>query len=501
MTRRLMVWLAGGVVLLTVFALVGCVLTTTVAPVKATGHPGYVAGTACDAAKCHDTYKHKEPYLGPCENCHGLDRWKPAVYSHEDPTFDNGMHPLIGCAMCHVEGEPLPSPECSSCHTAPHEGSSTCGNCHGTNAWGMRKPLPGDHVSLEGGHSTLSCFECHEAGPAPKTARTCTSCHGTNHGGLKKCETCHDPARGWEPTPGWSHDGFFKITGQHKKLECTQCHKNGKFPGTPKVCVGCHGKKHGGLTNCAKCHTTAGFKPSSFRHSSVFRLTGRHADLACTKCHYKRQYAKVLGNGSHACVSCHGTKHGGLTDCARCHTTAGFGIVDFTHPSSFPLTGGHRNVGCTRCHPSLVFTPPPSTNCANCHAGDSNHGSNVPPCQQCHTPTGGWNSASFNHPGSFPLTGGHAARACTACHPGSPAPVFSPVPSTVCEDCHAPRHGPGLQCADCHTVAGGFGTFSFDHSSTGFVLLGPHAVLGCNDRCHPSLIFSPPPNTTCDTCH
>ena len=26
-----------------------------------------------------------------------LEKWKPAKYSHIDTSFDNGMHPLIGC--------------------------------------------------------------------------------------------------------------------------------------------------------------------------------------------------------------------------------------------------------------------------------------------------------------------------------------------------------------------------------------------------------------------
>jgi hypothetical protein len=460
-TRRLSVWLAGAAVLLTVLALVGCVVAVTVTPAKAAGHPGFVAGTACDATGCHDSatakFQHKEPYLGPCDVCHTLDRWSPAVYTHKDASFDNGMHPLIGCAMCHTEGKPLPSKECSSCHEAPHEGSKTCVNCHTTTAWGMRKPLPDDHVSLLGGHSKLECFDCHDTSKTPAKPRTCTNCHGTNHGGLTNCQSCHDPSTGWEPKEGWSHSSFFKITGQHKKLDCTDCHKNGRFANTPKVCVGCHGKKHGGLTDCASCHTTAGFGSTTFRHSSVFALTGRHAKLKCTSCHADNQFARVLGNGSHQCVSCHGPQHGGLRDCADCHTTAGFEDTTFRHQTVFPLIGHHSTLACSQCHIGGEFLPLPSKVCAVCHAPDNPHNGGVPPCQDCHSPAapGGFNDVPHYTAHPIPLGGTHADTThCDRCHV---ALHFGATP-TPCATCHGtsgtaavlvPHVGPS-DCLHCH---------------------------------------------------
>jgi hypothetical protein len=453
-TRRLSIWLAGTALLLTVLALVGCVVAT-IPSVKAAAHPGFAAGTACDATGCHTPsyfkppFTHKEPYLGPCETCHTLNGWTPAVYTHKDSSFDNGMHPLIGCAMCHTEGQPLPSSQCSSCHEAPHLGSKACVNCHTTTAWGMRKPLPADHVSLLGGHSKLECFDCHDK--TPVKPRTCTNCHGTNHGGLTNCQDCHDPATGWEPKEGWSHSAFFRITGQHTKLDCTDCHENGRFANTPRVCVGCHGKKHGGLTDCANCHTPAGFDPSTFRHSSVFRLTGRHAQLPCTACHAQNQFARVLGKGSHQCVSCHGVQHGGLRDCASCHTTAGFEDATFRHQTAFPLIGVHATLACSQCHIGGEFFPPPSKVCANCHG--PMHGG-IAGCDRCHTPVSFTDVPPFTaHP--IPLGGAHASTThCDRCHTGL---NFVAYP-TQCVTCHGasgsastlvPHVGP-TACLDCH---------------------------------------------------
>jgi hypothetical protein len=455
-------------VLLTVFALVGCVVATTVTPVKAAAHPGYTAGTACDVAGCHTpdsfkpAYQHKEPYLGPCETCHSLNTWKPAAYAHKNKSFDNGMHPLIGCGMCHTEGQPLPSKECSSCHESPHGGFKACANCHTTNAWGMRKALPETHVSLLGGHDKLECFDCHKDAKATAKARTCTNCHGTNHGGLTNCQDCHDPSTKWKPKDGWNHDVFFKRVGAHAKLDCTDCHKGGRFANTPRVCVGCHGKQHGGLTDCAACHNPAskgGFKTTSFRHSSVFNLTGRHAKLDCAKCHPKRQFARVLGNGSHKCVSCHGSQHGGLTDCASCHTTSGFGSTTFSHAKVFPLVGRHATLRCDQCHlednpGNRTFFPKPGDKCVDCHG--AKHGGQTQ-CQTCHSNA----NPSFvpalsytaHHP--IPIGGTHADTSkCTRCHPSTSAssgPVFNNTPP-ACVTCHAdtlPHVGP-TDCIRCH---------------------------------------------------
>jgi hypothetical protein len=505
-TRRLSVWLAGAAVLATVLALVGCVVATTVGPVKAAAHPGYPAGIACDAPGCHDTYKHKQPYMGPCEDCHTLNSWTPAVYSHKDKSFDNGMHPNIGCVMCHTEGEPLPPRECRNCHEAPHGGLKACVNCHTTNAWGMRKPLPETHVSLLGGHAKLECFDCHKDAKATAKPRQCTNCHGTNHGGLTNCQDCHDPSTGWNPKEGWNHDTFFVRVGQHAKLDCNQCHKGGRFAGTPKVCVGCHGKQHGGLTDCSSCHTplaSAGFAYTKFRHSSVFPLTGQHTKIGCTSatgahtCHVTGtahgEFAKVRGNGSHACVDCHGAHHGGLTDCAACHTTAGFSATTFRH-TGFPLTGRHTTLRCDQCHPGGEFTPKPSTRCVDCHG--EKHGGQTQ-CQHCHTPAGFHDVPPFtDHP--IPLGGTHAdTTKCTRCHPttgpGS-GPVFN---NTVppCVTCHAatiPHVGP-TDCVRCHWPTS-WPDVHFTHSPIYFFpgVEAPHAY---NDP-----IFGPYP-TGCAKCH
>jgi hypothetical protein len=269
---------------------------------SATQHPPIPSGKTC--AECHDKDKtHLPPYKGACDRCHGLTSWRTVTYAHTDDVFNQGRHATLGCTYCHKEGYPPSSPDCGACHTAPHGGWTDCTGCHVPLTWLLRRPLPQGHLSLAGGHAKLSCLDCHARPKAPARPRSCTSCHGTKHGGLTNCGKCHDPANGWKPG-AFDHGAFFKLSGRHTRLRCASCHPGGRFAGTPTGCVGCHGSKHGGLTACAKCHTTSAFKPSTFRHSRVFPLSpGPHARLACARCHPSGLYAKVNGR---SCVGCHG---------------------------------------------------------------------------------------------------------------------------------------------------------------------------------------------------
>jgi hypothetical protein len=522
------VWLVGSALLAATSALVGCAVTATFTPVVAATHPAYTPGIACDAANCHNQYKHKEPYIGPCENCHNLVNWKRVTYKHVNKEFDQGMHPLIGCPTCHTEGEPLPSPECSACHDAPHKGLQTCSSCHSTLAWHYFKPVPSGHLALDGGHSKLICLDCHTAKATPTPHRTCTSCHGTNHGGLTTCQDCHTPAGMWKPKPGWNHNRFFVLLGHHKTLyaqgKCTACHVDNRFAGTPKVCVGCHGRQHGGLSDCASCHTTTAFEPPLFRHSSVFALTGAHAKLKCTTCHPNKVFTSAHAFGrtitrTHpACGDCHTPHHGGLTQCAECHTTSSFANTTFKHSTVFPLVGAHAALAaagkCSACHPGGRFASVLGRNCVDCHGGDSPHGSSVGACSQCHSPSA---ANGFNSPSAFPdhpvaLNAHHAnPQACRDCHQTL---VFSST-RRPCESCHAgagsaatkiPHVGP-TDCYSCHRPTVWSDTSKFTHPA--IPIVPPHTApphtslsfggypLGC-EGCHPGPDFT---SHTCTACH
>jgi len=432
-------------------------------------HPSIEASQTCTSCKAtnHD-YTHRTPFTGSCESCHSLNSWKDVRYTHTKNDFNVSFHAVIGCTACHTEGEPNPSPACETCHKqkSPHGvGAIPCGSCHNAIAWVVPKGVPEEHVSLEGGHEPLSCFDCHSSVRAPDAAdRGCVDCHGRNHGGLTACEDCHEPSRGWKPLPGFNHGAFFPLIGKHTQLECTNCHVNGRFAGTPNNCRGCHAVAHTGLTACEQCHTPRGFVPSTFNHTAKFRVTGKHRALACAKCHVKGKYKGTPTQ----CSGCHGAKHGGLTACQQCHTPAGFRPSTFAHASVFKLEGAHAKLACSKCHPDNQYgnnIGGGSTACTSCHG--AKHGG-LTACQQCHT-TSAFVPSTFAHASVFKLEGAHAKLACSKCHPDSQYANNIGGGSTACQACHladVPHVGP-TDCLRCHRPTG-WSNLDFTHPALSF---------------------------------
>ena len=451
-------------------------------------HPSFDVSLRCASKGCHsNTHRHEFPYFGECSKCHGLVSWRSVAYTHSDVDFNSGsaLHGVIGCVRCHVEGGPLPSKACQSCHSSPHGGWNDCGKCHLSLGWVLRRPLPAGHLTLAGGHSGLSCFDCHSRATGHAKPRTCTSCHGTKHGGLTDCAECHDPVSGWEHT-SFDHGAVFKIAGRHAGLACTRCHPNGRFANTSPACVSCHGPQHGGLRDCVRCHTVAGFIPSTFRHATVFPLSdGPHATLACKRCHPDSRFAEVRGR---TCVTCHGPQHGGYTTCTPCHLANGAVKRPFDHTAFFPLAGGpHAALTCTQCHPSGDFAAQRGATCTTCHG--LGHGRQTV-CTPCHAANGAIQNP-FDHAAFFPLAGGpHATLTCTQCHPGGDFPAQR---GATCVTCHGLQHGGLTTCVPCHAANG-----AVDHT-TFFELVGAHASLVCS-ACH-GAPFHAASGTNCVDCH
>lgn len=457
-------------------------------------HPE-IGSKSCSS--CHD-YKHQEPYLGECETCHTTSSWLATHYTHANPEFNTSFHAIIGCERCHTEGEPLPSVACESCHAprSPHGvGPVACAPCHTVVAWSLQRAVPGDHLSLKGGHTGVSCFECHTAGvEVPESgARGCVDCHGENHGITANCERCHDAALGWDPIPGFDHSPFFKLEGRHAQIDCTDCHTKGQFVGTPATCAGCHGTMHGGLTQCQSCHDPSrGWSPKpGWDHSVFFKLEGKHLKVDCGECHVNNTFAGTPTN----CLGCHPVAHKNLTVCEQCHTPHGFVPSSFDHDKYFPITGGHAKLDCAACHPKGIYDGTPTV-CTGCHGAA--HGG-LTACQDCHT-TQGFVPSTFNHASRFPLVGTHAKVACSSCHPGNKYAQNIGGGSHACTACHASPHGSGVtECTACHRPTLWSDILLAEHP--GEIKLGTaHTQRACT-LCHPTLKFIDDAPKPCQDCH
>jgi hypothetical protein len=449
-----------------------------------------------------------------------------------------------------------------------------------------------DHANtgwpLVGAHTRSGCQNCHTASLivaedmlsqkdlAPDRTylglgTQCLDCHVDEHQGqmADNCTKCHSQ-ESWKPATGFSHDSTaYPLIEKHAEVSCEKCHsvaesftpESGKIakkvnPGVYtrytklefQNCVPCHRDVHENKlgTDCAKCHTTAGFKQASnqkFDHQQTgYPLLGKHIAVDCAKCHTSGTMTAPVAHA--VCSDCHkDSHHGQFSDradggkCENCHKVDSFmpalySVSDHAQ-SRYPLTGSHLAVPCFACHtPIMQGNNKPyarfdfsDVSCASCHAdvhrGQLDKYTKESGCEYCHN-TSTWHEVSFDHGKThFPLIGRHETTACMGCHtvenPGTELEMIRMSPLTQeCAMCHPdPHRGQFLRegdeivlCKRCHSPQS-WKTLSFDHNrDAAWALDGAHAKVDCG-MCHKteftadSVRFSryKPLSFACADCH
>lgn len=273
------------------------------------------------------------------------------------------------------------------------------------------------------------------------------------------CNKCHS-ANSWELDKkiySFDHSATkMPLTGQHKEVNCKSCHQNLIFSEAKKKneCKSCHSDIHNNTVgnNCDKCHTSETWLVTNIteiHQQSRFPLIGVHSKTDCQKCHKSESLHRydVLGV---ECIDCHRENYqsttnpnhstsGMSTECSQCHNiySLTWNGAGFNH-SRFPLTLGHSNLQCTKCHANNNYSNT-SSECYSCHQANYNSATNPvhsggcysKNCTVCHTTNPGWRPVNFNHNNFFPITSGkHAGISCIECHTNPANCTFS------CIDCH-----------------------------------------------------------------
>jgi len=381
-------------------------------------------------------------------------------------------------------GVPLGGQACWSCHgdrylaaTAPNHVAAnlpqTCESCHSTLGW--QPAEAGDHDRywpLTGQHRDTTCASCHVDNVYSGTPRECVGCHEDDFVATtqpdhelgdypRTCEGCHTTAA-WRPAT-FDHDPFWPLTGRHVETECTSCHADNVYLGTPRDCVGCHLPDYqattrpahtsaGYPTTCAGCHSAAGWVPATFGdHDQFWPLEGDHALASCESCHAGGVYAGT----PRECVGCHRDDYdasddpphaaaGFATTCASCHGVVDWVPSTFDHDAAFALNGAHQTAACVSCHADGVYQGTPRL-CYGCHAEDYQASTNpshtqlalATTCINCHNETS-WTTDTFPGHDTFFRTssGKHSRFDCTDCHKQSDTSwaVFT------CTGCHTGEH-------------------------------------------------------------
>lgn len=248
------------------------------------------------------------------------------------------------------------------------------------------------------------------------------------------------------------------------------------------------------ITQCTRCHQA-----------------GRAISAAkCLECHDEVQKQVTSRRGFHAdkgdtCLPCH------LDHRGRAYQMVRFDEQTFDHDTTgFALGRGHVSLDCAECHEGEGYTGLDPT-CTSCH--DDPHGSAQSTrvlreaCTHCHTDAS-WSALPltlkvFDHNlaqhAAYPLEGAHQQAKCEGCHPDA---RFLPTAHDACTTCHDDPHRAPLSnaCQSCHTIRAGWKIGKFDHTPTGFRLVGVHTTVPCKS-CHTRGVIRPLKHATCADCH
>ncbi len=296
-----------------------------------------------------------------CKSCHGPFEGQPKA-KYKELAFG-------ACTDCHQDAHLGQLGRKGT----PQAAQGACDRCHSVQGWVPVRFELADHQKtrypLEGAHVAVACDRCHTKDPkmaekAPAAMRAearrqhrplkvseftmekkvdgkkCTSCHRDVHQGqfdkrmvAEGCTACHDQATFSKTKFDHARDTKFRLDGKHGRTACASCHataqgKDGKpyvkYAGAPVACARCHADPHAAqfavkkVTECAACHGVEEWKKVKFVHAEPFTtyaLTGKHAKLACEKCHpvatvgqlQIRRYKPVPRD----CQGCHADFHKG----------------------------------------------------------------------------------------------------------------------------------------------------------------------------------------------
>jgi len=395
--------------------------------------------------------------------------------------------------------------------------------------------MPGDVIE---GHAKYeqSCNKCHDRFDKKKQKAKCLDCHKKVRHDVNKrigyhgrksvvrtqeCNTCHTEHKGRNADVvklnklTFDHQFTdFKLRGEHRKIECDNCHKpKKKYREAPRACYSCHKNesphkesKMGKIAKrCDSCHSETVWRQVKYKHKkSKFPHTAKHAKADCNGCHIAERYKKT----PKSCISCHQSddvhQNSNGKNCQKCHSTRGWKKLDFDHAkdTDFPLRGRHKKLDCYSCHKKDPYKVKIKSSCISCHKHDDSHrGLFGQKCQTCHKEQS-WSKHRFDHnkKTKFRLRGKHAKTACTSCHKKH---IYKTKTKTDCYSCHkiddVHKGKQGKNCKNCHNEKGWRTKVRFEHDITRFPLVGLHSVVPC-EECHISSDYKDA-SIKCNSCH
>ena len=294
---------------------------------------------------------------GPVSKQNGTGTTIEGYYSHAD--FE------MGCGHCHAPIHCVSSTKCQDCHmdVADQRASESglhgnlpntgrCNNCH-IEHQGRDNDIRTlaytnvNHYKLSGfsldkhqadyAGDAMDCQSCHSQDDTLSSAPDCVTCHvSEDHDSMAQhiqqlgsnCLGCHD---GIDRMDNFAHEDVYPLEGSHAQAECSECHLEQVFAGTPQACSSCHHEPdvHEGQfgQDCARCHNAIAWAPAYLvKHTFELQHSEDQTTVECQQCHASSTYTQ------HICTDC--------------------------HDAADPMHNVHQNYDvdenqdCTSCHPT-----------------------------------------------------------------------------------------------------------------------------------------------------
>ena len=462
---------------------------------------GKQVATAAGAQQIVCASCHQDPASRQSVTCTGCHTSAGANAAGPAPVDLTPAHARVAGSSWKAAG--TPTPQCLLCHAGDLNERV---DLHGA---GRSPPFSSDHpgvtFSIAAGDHLQACDKCHTAqlaaGPTFKNPRidfdqrSCDGCHteakeklvsihksvgltiadpvGPNNAAA--CLACHpDGSAAPSTTPGYSHP-FFPV-GAGSAHE----------PGKPAIHAG-------GTFQCTTCHTA---------------LTTDASKIDCTGCHSQQELTTSAGASVHAAVPdvtwpTPATPHPTSLACLACH-------ADAKVPAQVSVSTSSNKGKHDASNPAILF----AITAGSPH--DTSRTDRAMACRTCHPVA----SAPFAAVPAEVVTD-FAQQTCTACHLSSgtlhqdlnqlhlgvtsPAPGFTPVPTTVtpaysktCLLCHALGQVDPVLAAQNHAAS--FPITSADSHTYGKVVTvrGVATPISCS-ACHVDQATRS--NVDCTGCH
>jgi hypothetical protein len=306
------------------------------------GQPARFKGLAFGACTdCHEDGHMGQLHARPpakvvaCEGCHTVNAFVPARFEreqHQSTKFPlEDAHAAVACRGCHPTDPGL----AARIPTAVRQRLKL-----------RKRPERFSFVVLHPKKSPQACNQCHEDvhlgqfTEGKLAARVGGRLASEVAEGSDTCAQCHKITSFADLTFDHDKDSRFALTGKHADTPCAGCHRpqkiaNGRtfvrYKPIDLACASCHTDYHQGqflvaaaksgkARGCDFCHKTSKFTDTIFEHNnpdfSPYPLEGKHASIACARCHPRVQVAPEVETVRYrplprACEDCHVDFHHG----------------------------------------------------------------------------------------------------------------------------------------------------------------------------------------------